>query len=292
MLANFDEIKIFFDKDSSPLQALKHELFSQKKVTVLLKRDDLISEQFVGNKFRKLKYNLLEASKLGSKTLISFGGAYSNHLKAFTSIGPLFGFETICFVRGEELDEESNLILQNANNQSVKLIFVDRERYKNKEKLLEQLDVEAYVIPEGGTNRFAILGIGEMIDEILVDCTPTHICTATGTGGTFAGILAKNLINVKILGFSSFKKNNEIEALLLANQIDNTNFEIINRYAFGGYGKTKPELLGFINQFYKDFKIQLDPIYTGKMMFGLMDMIKNDYFSEGSTIVAIHTGGV
>ena len=260
-----------------------------------IKREDLIHPFISGNKYRKLKYNIIEAKRNNAKSLLTFGGAFSNHIAAVAYAGKEYGFNTIGVIRGEELEskKELNPTLKFAKQCGMKFKFISRENYRNKahtnfiNTLRGEFD-NFYLIPEGGTNTLAIKGCREIL--LPSDTDFNYICCAVGTGGTISGIINASNINQNVLGFPALKNNNLHEDIRkFATQ---ENFELINDYHFGGYGKIKPELITFINWFRKSHNIPLDPIYTGKMMFGIFDLIEKGFFPEGSKILAIHTGGL
>ncbi len=264
-------------------------------ISLHMKREDLLHPIISGNKFRKLKYNIEEAKKQNKKVLLTFGGAFSNHIVAVAGAGEAFGFETIGIIRGEELQDKisENPSLLQAQNLGMKFVFISREQYRLKETtdFIEQLQKdfgEFYLLPEGGTNELAIKGCEEILTE--TDSQFTHICTSIGTGGTITGIINSSANNQNIIGFSSLKGD------FLQNDIakfaNKQNWTVNCEYHFGGYGKVTDELIDFINNFYLKYQIPLDPIYTGKMMFGIMNLIENNYFPANSKILAIHTGGL
>lgn len=264
-------------------------------ISLHIKREDLIHPIVSGNKFRKLKYNLIQAKAENKETLLTFGGAFSNHIAAVAFAGKEQGFKTIGIIRGNELREKisENPTLQFAQDCGMQFEFVSREEYRHKTEagFLEKLKHEFgdfYLVPEGGTNELAIKGCEEILTK--EDAQFDFVCCAVGTGGTISGIINSILPHQKVLGFPALKGdflNNEIR-----NFAQNENWELISDYHFGGYGKVNPELIAFINQFYKDNKVPLDPIYTGKMVFGVMDLIEKNYFPESSKILLIHTGGI
>ncbi|WP_430400202.1 1-aminocyclopropane-1-carboxylate deaminase/D-cysteine desulfhydrase [Flavobacterium sp.] len=273
----------------------KINLNNDKNISLFIKREDLLHPLISGNKFRKLKYNLIEAKRKGADTLVTFGGAFSNHILAVAAAGKENGFNTIGVVRGEELIDKvsDNPTLQLAQSLGMKFVFVSREMYKNKsdESFLDQFNLETenqYVIPEGGTNDFAIKGCEEIITEDLNDFT--HVCCSVGTGGTISGIINSSFVSQKILGFSSLKGDFLSEQI--SNFVNKNNWALNTDYHFGGYGKVNDELIAFINEFHKKTNVPLDPIYTGKMVYGVYDLIKKDYFSNNSKILMIHTGGL
>ena len=268
---------------------------NNKKISLYIKREDLLHPLISGNKFRKLKYNLLEARSLEAESLVTFGGAFSNHILAVAAAGKEYGFKTIGIIRGEELIDkvDENPTLKSAQDLGMKFVFVSREEYrdKNKEGFLEGLNLIGntfYVIPEGGTNELAIKGCEEIITDDLHDFT--HVCCSVGTGGTISGIINSSHDSQKILGFSSLKGDFLSEQI--SNFVNKNNWALNTDYHFGGYGKVNDELIAFINEFYKKTNVPLDPIYTGKMLFGILDLVKKDTFSEGTKILAIHTGGI
>lgn len=264
-------------------------------ISLHIKREDLINSFVSGNKFRKLKYNLLEAKTQNKDTLLTFGGAFSNHIAAVAYAGKDKGFKTIGIIRGDELRGKisENPTLQFAENCGMQFEFVSREEYrlKSENHFLEKLKMkfgDFYLIPEGGTNELAIKGCEEILTEN--DADFDFICCAVGTGGTISGIINSVLDHQKVLGFPSLKGDflqDEIR-----NFVETQNWELITGYHFGGYGKVSEELIAFINQFYAETKIPLDPIYTGKMVFGVIDLISENYFPANSKILLIHTGGI
>jgi 1-aminocyclopropane-1-carboxylate deaminase len=279
-------------------QELSHPLWKDKGIHLAIKRLDKVNKWASGNKFFKLKYNFEQAKKEGKKTLLTFGGAFSNHIYATAAAANSEGFESIGIIRGEET-YPINPTLKSAMENGMQIQFVSREVYrkKNEAVFLQQLKGnfgDFYLIPEGGTNSYAIQGTSEILEE--ADSLFTHIGTSIGTGGTFLGLAASLNTNQTLIGFSSLKGDfihKEIATLLKNFQIHPKGpFSILDNYHFGGYGKFNQELLDFILWFYNTFGIPLDPVYTGKMMMGLMDLIKLDYFPKGSNILALHTGGL
>ncbi len=273
----------------------KINLILPNGIELFIKRDDLLHPLISGNKFRKLNYNLLQAKAENQTTLLTFGGAFSNHILAVAAAGYEQNFKTIGIIRGEELIAkiDDNPTLKKAKELGMQFKFVTREAYRNKsqKEYIESLETEFgsfYLIPEGGTNDLAIKGCEEIITK--EDDEFSHICCAIGTGGTIAGIINSSLDSQQIIGFPSLKGD------FISNEISNfakkSNWKIISDYHFGGYGKISEELIRFINEFYLAYKIPLDPIYTGKMMFGIDALIKNNYFPSNSKILAIHTGGL
>ena len=265
-------------------------------IELYIKREDLVHPIISGNKFRKLKYNLQEAKRLGCKKLLTFGGAFSNHIVAVAGAGAEFGFETIGIIRGDELQDkiQENPSLLKAQQFGMQFNFVDRNQYRDKMDpnflaLLTARYGSFYLIPEGGTNELAIRGCEEIItaaDKIAF----TLICCAVGAAGTLSGIINASNADQQIIGFSSLKGSFLSE--VICNFAQQKNWSVIESYHFGGYGKVTDELIRFLNAFYDKYQVPLDPIYTGKMMFGILDLIQQNYFPPHSKIVAIHTGGL
>ena len=265
------------------------------EITLHIKREDLIHPFISGNKFRKLKYNLLQAKAEKKSKLLTFGGAFSNHIAAVAYAGKENNLETIGIIRGEELESKisENPTLTFAQNCGMKFEFVTREDYKTKatNTFIEDLKGrygDFYLVPEGGTNSYAVKGCEEILTD--EDYDFTHICCAIGTGGTISGLINSAKTYQKIIGFPALKGD------FLSDDIrkfaKNSNWEVQLDYHFGGYAKINEELIRFINDFYKQTNIPLDPIYTGKMMFGIVDLINKGYFPKGAKIIAIHTGGL
>ena len=278
------------------MEVLTQEIkISNSTVKVFVRREDLIHPFVSGNKFRKLKYNLLQATKENQKTLLTFGGAYSNHIAATAYAGKENGFQTIGIIRGDELASkiEENPTLKFAQECGMKFEFVSRDKYRLKDTAdfianLKEKHGSFYLVPEGGTNTYAVSGCEEILTN--EDANYDYICCAVGTGGTIAGISNSASETQKVLGFPSLK--GDFLQKDICNFAKKDDFSLISDYHFGGYGKVNEELIAFINSFYKENKIPLDPIYTGKMVFGVIDLIKNNYFPENSKILLIHTGGI
>lgn len=276
-----------------PLQEIIDSVLEEKALRVFVKREDLIHPNISGNKWRKLYYNLKKAKEEGCKTLVTFGGAYSNHIAATAAAGKEFGFNTIGIIRGEE-HLPLNTTLQYAKDCGMELRYIDRAAYREKgtiefqERYLNELR-SYYLIPEGGTNKLAVKGCEEILDDLENDFD--FVCCACGTGGTISGIINSLKPHQKAIGFPALKGAGFLEDDIKT-YVNNSKWELNLDYHFGGYAKVNSDLIEFINAFKKKHKIPLDPIYTGKMMFGLWDLIEKDYFRRGSKIVVIHTGGL
>lgn len=294
------EIQSLFNQDFAiENQQINLPILEEKQVELFIKREDEIHPFVSGNKFRKLKYNLQEAKNDQQKTLLTFGGAFSNHLVATAVAANLNGFNSIGIVRGNELANDlektlaNNPTLKEAHKNGMTFEFVSREKYRNKssQEFINQLKEkfgDFYLIPEGGTNDLAVKGCEEILtkDDVNFD----YICCAVGTGGTISGLINASKNNQKVLGFPALKGDflkDEINQF-----VEKDNWSLQTEYHFGGYAKYSSELIRFINDFNAATNVLLDPIYTGKMLFGILDLVKKNHFNKGSKIVAIHTGGI
>ena len=276
-----------------PLQELSDSLLLEKKIRLFILREDLIHPHISGNKWRKLYYNIDAAKQNELTRLITFGGAYSNHIAATAAAGKEFGFKTLGFIRGEE-QLPLNSTLSYAKDCGMEFRYLSRSDYrlKNDPAFLKSLlknEKEYYLIPEGGTNKLAVKGCEEILTNLSIDFD--YVCCACGTGGTISGLINSLKSSQKAIGFPALKGahflNEEIEKFT-----NNSQWELNLDYHFGGYAKAKPDLINFMNSFKAKHNITLDPAYTGKMLFGLWDLIEKDYFRAGSTIIAVHTGGL
>jgi 1-aminocyclopropane-1-carboxylate deaminase len=283
----------------TPIQEISDPVTLKAGVHLYIKRDDLIHPTVSGNKWRKLKYNLEEARLKEATTLLTFGGAFSNHLYASAAAGAFTGFETIGIVRGENPGIAKSSTLQFCEEQGMKLHYVSREEYKlrNSEDYLTKIKEQfgqPFIIPEGGTSQWALKGVQELTEEVNLQLSqpPDYYAVAAGTGGTAAGILSSG---ARVLAFSVLKGGGflEEEILNLTGQNNKENrLKLFTEYHFKGYAKYTPELIDFIISFKNLHGIQLEQVYTAKMLFGLYDLIEKGYFKEGSSIVAVHTGGL
>lgn len=273
----------------SPIQQIYNPIWDDQNIELYIKREDLVHPILNGNKYRKLKYNL----SLQPKCIITFGGAFSNHIYATASAGQLFNISTVGIIRGEY--DKSNPTLCHAQSCGMKLHFVDRTSYRLKEKsTLAKTIISQYadplLLPEGGNNELARKGTAEVALEIHQQLPNINtIALSAGTGGTAAGILTEKKKSQDLMIFSALKGDFLKDEIF--SMTGSSDFELQTDYHFGGYARTQPELISFINNFYIDHKIVLDPIYNGKGLFGLIDKIKKNEISPGSKIVWILTGG-
>lgn len=286
----------------SPLQRLFDPLFAKNGIKVFIKREDLIHEQVGGNKWRKLQFNLQEAIRQKSYFIGTFGGAYSNHIYSVASAGALLNIPTIGIIRGEEV-LPLNPTLQHAVNCGMQLHYLSRQAYREKNNLAFRQSFQTYFpdngfwIPEGGTNSAAIKGVMQAGDEIISQMNndlPDFVAVAAGTGGTAAGLIqALHNKGIHVLVFSALKGDflqKGISAML--KDVSPSAWTLITDYHFGGYARFNTELIDFLLSFRKRYGFQLDPIYTGKMLFGLFKMIENGFFEKGTKILTVHTGGL
>ncbi len=282
-----------------PLQELEDERLSRAEIRLLIKREDQTHPIISGNKWHKLKYNLKAARAQGYNRLLSFGGAYSNHIHALAGAGKIYGLDTIGIIRGEACNP-LNPTLQFAVDHGMQLHYLNRSDYRRKHEpeiidALKERFGKFYLIPEGGSNSLAVKGCKEIVADIE---KPFDIITSPcGTGGTLAGLIAglkgrKKAFGFAVLKGADFLQNDVTRLLHDANEPGFENWEINLDYHFGGYAKTEPGLIDFIEEFEAKHAIPLDPVYTGKMMYGLFDLIRQGEFPRGTTIVAIHTGGL
>jgi len=270
------------------------EIPIESKVRLFIKREDLTHPEISGNKYWKMFYNVKKylEKEVSERKIITFGGAFSNHIAAAAALGNEFGIKTLGVIRGNELEDswQENPTLFSAHQNGMSFRFVTRETYRYKEKMMKELQEEfpeSLVVPEGGTNENAVEGIQYMLTDETNDFD--YICSAVGTGGTVSGLSKFAQPHQKIIGFKAVKDNS------LENRIKNLskkdNFILIDA-SDGGFGKITDENVRFINEFYQYFGIVLEPVYTGKMLRKIFEMIADDYFPANSKILAFHTGGL
>ncbi len=288
-----------FPLKPAPLQKIDDPFLEKKKITLYIKREDLIHPHIFGNKWYKLKYNLLEAERQKQKTFLTFGGAYSNHIYAAAAAGRYFGFKTIGLIRGEE-HLPLNPILSFARENGMMLNYLSRSDYRHKteKEFIEKLHRvygDFYLIPEGGSNCFAVKGCSEIPASI--DVRYDYIASAMGTGGTAAGLIAGMTVGVKFLGFpvlkgARFLENDTLRLLSGFAKEDSLNYELFFDYHFGGYAKSDDKLLLFLTEIEGRIGFKPDPIYFGKMLYGIYDLIGKKYFPENKTIIALNSAPV
>ena len=270
------------------------EIKTDFDVRIFIKREDLIHPKISGNKFWKLFFNVNQylESKPKNPLLITFGGAFSNHIASVSAFGKQFDIPTIGIIRGNELEDnwQDNPTLSEASNNGMQFFFVSREDYQNKEKLIIEFSEDypnSLIIPEGGSNEMAVKGVQYMLGNDTKDFD--YLCTAVGTGGTIAGISKFAKENQKVVGIKVVKDDSLENLVKQWSGIGN--FELIDADE-NRYGKISDENIRFINWFYEEYQIPLDPIYTGKMMQKIFDLAERDFFPKGSKILTFHTGGL
>jgi len=295
---------MLYSTEKSILEKLSFPILEEKNIELFVKRDDLIDTEVSGNKWRKLKYNIEQALANKNNSIVTFGGAFSNHLVATAAACKLIGIRCVGIVRGEELNSNSNETLKRCAEHGMELKFVTRSEYalRNDSLYLKDIHLEfenSFVVPEGGANFYGMIGCQDIIKEIEQDFD--HVFIAQGTTTTSCGVLISLPSNSKLhvvpvlKGFDSISEmRNLLNYTLFDEELTE---ELLNRVTvhsnahFGGYGKYDLELLDFIKQFYHENNIKLDPIYTGKVMFELIKNIKENKLSN-SKVLFIHTGGL
>lgn len=279
----------------TPIQEIHDAVFSKAGVRVLIKREDLNHPYVSGNKWWKLKYNLLEAQRLGKKTLLTFGGAYSNHIYATAAAASELGFGSIGIIRGEET-LPLNATLAFAKSRGMQLHYVSRETYREKQdaEFIAQLYDrfgDFYLIPEGGTNELAVKGVEEFAHRLGNDFD--YLCCAVGTGGTLAGLIRGVNNQKSIFGFPVLKGAEFLtEAIRKYVGSASVNWSLNFSYHFGGYAKANATLKQFIKKCKSENNLPLDIVYTAKLAAGVFDLARNGYFKRGSVILIVHTGGL
>ena len=287
------------DPSKSIIQELQHTILDEAGVQLFVKREDLIHPQVSGNKWRKLKYNIEHALTQQHSTLLTFGGAFSNHILATAAVGKLYDFQTIGIIRGEE-HLPLNSTLEFAKSCDMKLQYMDRSTYrkKNTHDVLDRLKDDFgnfYLLPEGGSNTLALKGCAEIMDEIPEEVQ--YCCVACGTGGTLAGMLSGAKAHQQLIGFpvlkgGDFLKEDILQLLAAAGISALCNWQLQTDYHFGGYAKTKPTLNEFIQMFRAAHGFEIEFVYTAKLFYGIFDLVQKGFFERGSQIMAIHTGGL
>ncbi|MGI8893358.1 MAG: 1-aminocyclopropane-1-carboxylate deaminase/D-cysteine desulfhydrase [Bacteroidia bacterium] len=289
-----------FISSAVPTIQLHDDIFKAAGIEVFVKRLDLIHPIISGNKWYKLKYNLLKAEQEKKTTILTFGGAYSNHIAATAAATKIMSFKSIGIIRGEK-PAELNPVLKYAGEQQMELIYISREEYrkKNEKSFLEKLITnfnDVYIIPEGGANAEGVMGCREILSE--EEKKFDYLFVACGTATTLSGlVLACNNSDINLRGISVLKNEFSLEKnvnqfLTYFDDVANMyHWEILHDYHFGGYAKYTSELTHFIEHFIEKHNIFIEPVYTGKVFFAVYDFIKKELIPSGSKILIIHTGG-
>ncbi|MGZ5000216.1 MAG: 1-aminocyclopropane-1-carboxylate deaminase/D-cysteine desulfhydrase [Methylomonas sp.] len=282
----------------APLMQILDAELNRRQLELWIKRDDLIHPVISGNKWRKLKFILNHALHLGADTIVSMGGAYSNHLHALAFIGKLIGIKTVGFVRGER-PEQLTPTLIDLQDWGMELRFVSRSEYRQLREYkdhdsLPGLKPGEYWLPEGGATELALQGVGESLAEI--DMAFDVLAVACGTGTTLAGLIAHSPLSSRILGVAALKNAGflvyDVQQLLESRNISRTDWQIALDYHCGGFAQTTPALLAFIREFQERHGVPLEPVYTGKLLFAVYDLIRLGHFQAGQRLVVLHTGGL
>lgn len=295
-----------FNTLNSILQHLPDPKGLLKGVNIFVKRDDLIDDIVSGNKWRKLKYNILEAKRRKNEQILTFGGAYSNHLVATAKAGFLASIPTIGLVRGEELNENSNPTLRNCAEYGMKLIFLPRTEYtlRNDKMYIDQLHEDfpnTFIVPEGGANFFGMIGCQEIWDEVKGEKF-SNLYVSAGTGTTAAGLLAGLPEEMKMTVVSALKGDfmeSEIRNRLNYSFFDDelvqdkmSNLITLDDDVFGGYAKVNDELMEFIKWAKVEFDLPLDKVYTAKTFYRIIHHIESGLLQKGDNVLFVHTGGL
>ena len=285
----------------TPIQEIRHKRLEKDGIKLLVKREDQNHVFVSGNKWWKLKYNLEEAKHQGKTTLLTFGGAFSNHIFATAAAANELGFKSIGIIRGEET-LPLNDTLSFIKKTGMELHFISREDYRSKDKpnfiqALHDQFGDFYMIPEGGTNQLAVKGCAEFARQELRQVTYDYLCLPVGTGGTMAGLICEVPPEKKVLGISVLKNGDFLSAEVekLINSFSGrsfSNWSILTSYHQGGYAKVTPDLVTFIKKMNDEHDLPLDPVYTGKLLWAILKESENGKFEKGSTVLAIHTGGL
>lgn len=279
----------------SPLTPINDPKFKRHGVELWIKRDDLLHPIISGNKWRKLKYCLNQALSINATTLVSMGGAYSNHCHALAFAGRALGLKTRAYIRGER-PARFNPTLIDLENWGMDLEFISRSDYRQLRLIkshdsLDHLAKDHYWLAEGGASPLALQGVGEIIAEL-----PTafdYLALACGTGTTLAGLISQAPSTSQFIGIAAIKNgdylNQEIQQLL---PYPANNWQLLLNYHHGGFAKSSPELLSFIAHFQQQHGIPIEPVYTGKLLFAIYDLLRQGYFQSGQRLVVLHTGGL
>ncbi|RXE95831.1 1-aminocyclopropane-1-carboxylate deaminase/D-cysteine desulfhydrase [Pseudoalteromonas phenolica O-BC30] len=279
-----------------PFKKLSTHYLNKKKIKLSIKRDDLLHPVISGNKWRKLKYNLINMKSKGYDSFVTFGGAFSNHLYASAMACKTFNLTGHAIIRGPEIDE-SNPTIKMARACGMNLYAVNRKTYRSRHApaYLQTLQTEfpnSFIIPEGGTNHAALRGVAELAASLPQS---DYVICATGSGGTVAGLAKGCTHNTQVIGIAVLKQaeylNQEI-AQLLTSTHSGAPWQLLTNHHYGGYGKFTDDVWAFCQFMHQAYKLPLEPVYTGKMLFAVWQLISQDYFPQGSRITAIHTGGL
>ena len=284
----------------SRVEQFHYPLFKKHKLNVYIKRDDLIHPIISGNKWRKLKGNLAEAKRLNKTGILSFGGAYSNHIHALAYACHQHRLSSIGVIRGEQ-HYQDNFTLAWARHWQMQLKFVDRQTYRKRQEDVYLAKLSAtfpdhFIVPEGGTNPFALSGVGEIISELEQQLDYDTIMLPVGSGGTISGLINADHNQHNILGVAVLKQSEyllgEIAQLLPPSARSYKNWQLLSQYHGGGYAKFSPQHAQQIREVINESQVPFEPVYSGKMLLALIDLVESGYFPAHHTIVLLHTGGL
>lgn len=287
---------------TTPLQRLEHPLFNAHRVQVWIKRDDLNHPLIQGNKWHKLRLNIQQAKREQKTSLLSFGGAFSNHILALAAAANDQGLNSIGYIRGDELADNHQAwssTLKHAQGLGMQLKFIDRQTYRMRDHQawlsnLQAQYPDAYILPEGGSNRLALNGIAELAQHLMQQQADfDYLLCAVGSGGTLAG-LAKHLPNDKqILGIACLKQADYLITKIQDWLVESKeNWQLLTQFHGGGFGKTNSDIVFKSNEFEQEFKVLLDPVYTAKMIYAFYQLLEQNYFAPDSKIILYHSGGL
>lgn len=303
----------------TPLQTVPFSPLTRRCITLKIKREDALDSRLSGNKLYKLYGHWQEAKVQGARRLISFGGYYSNHLHALAYLGRAAGMATLGIVRGQEPQLLSDT-LQDCRDQGMALHFVSRQQYRqlrtagqdSAEALRKGLQADLppdtrpdhpghdYVIPEGGGGSAGLSGCGAIMTALRAqtDLTRATVCVACGTGTTLAGLLAASLPGERLLGFAALKLGEHLSRYSsdVMAQLDGRtvggHWDIFDDRYFGGFAKTQPQLFAFMRSFESETGVLLDPVYTAKLLYQLVQLAEAGYWPAGHEIIVVHSGGL
>ena len=286
-------------QSESKLQTISHPLFEKHQLRVSIKRDDSIHPIISGNKWRKLKFNLDFAKMHNYTGVISFGGSFSNHIHALAFSCQQQGLKSIGIIRGEK-EYASNFTLSMSIKWGMELNFVDRKTYRLREDQdylaeLQEAHPDYLIVPEGGSNALALSGVGEVITELNHQCEFDTLLTPVGSGGTLAGLIKADKNQHQLIGIAVLKQNgyliDQVNSLL-GDPLNYTHWQIMSEFHRGGYAKFSKDDANKVLSFSQQTGFTFEPVYSGKMILALLDLIAQDFFPKGHRIVILHTGGL
>lgn len=275
-----------------PTQSIRKPLFKTKGISVDVLRLDLIHPHISGNKWFKLKYHIEEAIRLNKNGILTFGGAYSNHLVATAVACQENNLMSVGIIRGEETLPLNDSIIQ-MKDAGMQLVYVRRNEYRNHKGIPGDYGYNNYlVVPEGGKSEYGIKGAAEIL--MMTSNTYTYVMCAVGTGTTLAGLIKGGSENQHFIGVSALKMDaHDNDVLRFVTAATNAhNFTLLYDYHFGGYAKRTDSLIRFMNQMYTEQQIPTDFVYTGKLFYALYNLVQKNYFAPGSSILVVHSGGL